>query len=106
MGLVKKWHWGTAGPVPSPDDRERVLAEWRESTRNSRPFKAEYRCQRFSGGTSWVLSEAVVQKDDAGKASGYIGTVTELHREEVAPQPSPSPDRKPTVIAGDEPREM
>ncbi len=96
---------GWAGAI-HPDDRERVLAEWRESTRNSRSFKAEYRCQRFSGGTSWVLSEAVVQKNDAGNASGYIGTVTELHREEAAPQPRPWPDRKSAAIAGDKPREM
>ena len=91
--------WATA---VHPDDRERVLAEWRESIGNSSPFKAEYRCQRFDGGTSWVLSEAVAQKDETGQASGYIGTVTELHRKEVVPEPSPSPDRKTAAIGGGE----
>jgi PAS domain S-box-containing protein len=88
-----------------PDDRERVLAQWRKSTRSGLAFKAEYRYQRSDGGTSWVLSEAAVQKDEAGKTSGYIGTITELHREEAPPQPSPPADRKTAATVGGEPRE-
>ncbi len=97
--------YGWANAV-HPEDRERVLAKWRETTRSGLPFKAEYRCQRFDGGTSWVLSEAVVQKDEAGKTSGYIGTVTELHRVEAPPKPTPSPDGNSPEIVGDKPREM
>jgi PAS domain S-box-containing protein len=63
-----------------PDDRDRVLTEWQEATDHAVPFKAEYRFQRTDGGTSWVLGEAAVQRSDAGKVTGYVGTVTELHR--------------------------
>lgn len=63
-----------------PDDRDRVLTEWQEATEHAVPFKAEYRFQRADSGTSWVLGEAAVQRNDAGKVTGYVGTVTELHR--------------------------
>ena len=66
-----------------PDDRDRVLNEWQEATEHALPFKAEYRFQRTDGGTSWVLAEAAVQRSDSNKVTGYVGTVTELHRVEA-----------------------
>jgi len=72
-----------------PDDRDRVLNEWQEATDHAVPFKAEYRFQRTDGGTSWVLGEAAVQRSDSGKVTGYVGTVTELHRVEGARNRSP-----------------
>jgi PAS domain S-box-containing protein len=66
------------------DDRDRVLNNWQETTEQGLPFKAEFRFQRADGGTSWVLGEAAVQKDESGKVSGYVGTVTELHRVDAA----------------------
>ena len=66
------------------DDRDRVLNNWQETIEQGLPFKAEYRFQRPDGGTSWVLGEAAVQKDEANKVSGYVGTVTELHRVDAA----------------------
>ncbi len=65
-----------------PDDRGRVLREWAESTDQGSPFRSEYRCLRNDDGTSWILSEASVQADEAGKVIGYVGTMTELHRSE------------------------
>lgn len=66
------------------DDRDRVLTEWHDTTEQGLPFKAEFRFQRPDGGTSWVLGEAAVQKDDSGRVTGYVGTVTELHRVDAA----------------------
>jgi PAS domain S-box-containing protein len=62
------------------DDRDRVLSSWQETVEQGLPFKAEFRFQRPDGGTSWVLGEAAVQKDEGTKVTGYVGTVTELHR--------------------------
>jgi PAS domain S-box-containing protein len=76
--LGQGWARGT-----HPDDRDRVLNEWQEATELALPFKAEYRFQRADGGTSWVLAEAAVQRNDANKVTGYVGTVTELHRVEA-----------------------
>jgi PAS domain S-box-containing protein len=66
------------------DDRDRVLNNWQETIDQGLPFKSEFRFQRADGGTSWVLGEAAVQKDESGKVSGYVGTVTELHRVDAA----------------------
>jgi PAS domain S-box-containing protein len=66
------------------DDRDRVLSNWQETVEQGLPFKAEFRFQRPDGGTSWVLGEAAVQKDEGAKVTGYVGTVTELHRVDAA----------------------
>ena len=78
-GLTQQEALGQARST-HPDDRDRVLNEWQEATEQALPFKAEYRFQRADGGTSWVLGEAAVQRSDANKVTGYVGTVTELHR--------------------------
>ena len=78
-----------------PDDRDRVLNEWQEATEHSLPFKAEYRFQRTDGGTSWVLGEAAVQRNDNNKVTGYVGTVTELHRVDAPRGRNPVADRAP-----------
>ena len=79
-----------------PDDRDRVLNEWQEATEHALPFKAEYRFQHADGGTSWVLGEAAVQRNGANKVTGYVGTVTELHRVAAARGREPLGGRTPT----------
>ena len=70
-----------------PDDRERVRREWHESTRASRPVRAEIRFRSREGVTTWVVSQAEVVIDDDGKVTGYVGNVTDItdrkHAEEA-----------------------
>ncbi|RMG14499.1 MAG: PAS domain S-box protein [Cyanobacteria bacterium J055] len=61
-----------------PDDRDRVTAEWTHAVAADRPFQAEYRFQTAEGRVTWVLGQAVAEKDDTGTLLGYIGSITDL----------------------------
>jgi PAS domain S-box-containing protein len=61
-----------------PDDKERVFAEWYRAAQENIPFRSEYRVQHADGKTTWVLGQAVPEKDETGTVIGYIGTITDI----------------------------
>jgi PAS domain S-box-containing protein len=61
-----------------PDDTGRVFAEWRRSAVENRPFRLEYRFRTPAGKTTWVLGEALIERNDDGNITGYVGTVTDI----------------------------
>jgi PAS domain S-box-containing protein len=67
-----------------PEDRERVIAAWREMGRNGHLFSIVHRGVRRDGELVWVSVKAAPIKID-GKFDGFVGTVediTELKRAE------------------------
>jgi PAS domain S-box-containing protein len=67
------------------DDRERVLAEHKESNRTGEPFRSEYRLIRSDGREVWVRDEAVLVRDDSGTPvywRGIMYDVTDRKRTE------------------------
>ncbi|HEY9608750.1 PAS domain S-box protein [Allocoleopsis sp.] len=64
--------------VLHPDDKERVFAEWYRVTQENIPFCSEYRVQHADGKTTWVLAQAVAEKDETGTVTGYVGTTTDI----------------------------
>ncbi len=61
-----------------PDDKERVVTEWYRTVKANLPFQAEYRFQNRDGKITWVLTQAVTQKNKTGTVTGYIGTITDI----------------------------
>ncbi|HEY9598603.1 MAG TPA: PAS domain-containing protein, partial [Cyanophyceae cyanobacterium] len=61
-----------------PEDREHVVAEWYRAAQDKTPFRCEYRVQRPDGKITWVLAQAVTEKDETGTVIGYIGTITDI----------------------------
>ncbi len=61
-----------------PEDRERVFAEWNRAARENRPFQMEYRFHTPEGVVTWVLGQAIAERDDRGQPVGYIGTITDI----------------------------
>ncbi len=61
-----------------PDDRDRVVAEWMQAVASDSPFQAEYRFQTADDRITWVLGQAVAQKDETGTILGYIGSITDI----------------------------
>jgi PAS domain S-box-containing protein len=61
-----------------PSDRELVSQEWNASIKANRPFKLEYRFQNAEGQVSWVLGQAVAERNESGEVIGYIGTITDI----------------------------
>lgn len=60
------------------EDRPRVEAGWRLACEARFPFKEDFRFDRGNGSLAWVMGEAVPERDEAGEAVGYIGTLAEI----------------------------
>jgi PAS domain S-box-containing protein len=60
-----------------PDDRDRLLAAWRDATRNQRDFRSEFRVLGTTGEV-WVLGQAKPQTDGEGRTLVYIGAITDI----------------------------
>ncbi|MGB7443041.1 MAG: PAS domain S-box protein [Coleofasciculaceae cyanobacterium] len=61
-----------------PEDRERVYQEWYQAAQNNLPFYSEYRFANCQGEITWVLGQAVAEKDEEGEIIGYVGTITDI----------------------------
>lgn len=85
-----------------PDDKARVIAAWGATLSTGIPFKAEFRFERREG-TSWVLSEAEVVRDAAGRPTGIAGTVTELHRSHYKASGASASEGEPSTGAESQP---
>ncbi len=57
-----------------PDDRERVLREWAEASREGRDSRVEYRFLRPDGSVRWIEGFANAMRDASGRVTGYVGT--------------------------------
>ncbi|HLO48420.1 MAG TPA: PAS domain S-box protein [Kamptonema sp.] len=64
--------------VLHPDDRDRILSEWYQSTIQSVPFRSEYRFVRSDGTVTWVLGQSSPEIGEMGEVKGYVGTVTDI----------------------------
>lgn len=61
-----------------PEDRERVLAEWRQFCEKGKPFRLEYRYLTPNGETRWVLGQTATEQGPNGQPIGLVGTVTDV----------------------------
>ncbi|MBF2019425.1 MAG: PAS domain S-box protein [Hydrococcus sp. C42_A2020_068] len=61
-----------------PDDRERVINEWKQAVEEGQPFYSEYRFQRPDGTISWVLGQALPETEADGQVISYVGTITDI----------------------------
>jgi PAS domain S-box-containing protein len=64
--------------VMHPEDRERVLAQWRQDMSAHQPKPLEWRVLRPDGTVRWVLSEAAAELDEHGKPIGYISCLSDI----------------------------
>ena len=60
------------------DDRERVVAEHRESLRTGEPFRTEYRFRTADDRLVWLRDEAVLVLDDDGKPAFWRGFMIDI----------------------------
>jgi PAS domain S-box-containing protein len=61
-----------------PDDIEMVQKNWQDSAHAIRTSYAEYRFIHPDGSVTWVIGQAVPEKDVKGNVVGYIGTITDI----------------------------
>lgn len=61
-----------------PDDRERTVARWQHSLRTGEPYSIEYRFRGVDGEYHWFLGQAMPEHDEAGRITGWFGTLTDI----------------------------
>lgn len=61
-----------------PDDKEELYANWEVAAREGRQSTADYRFIRPDGSITWVIGQAVPEKDEQGTVIGYVGTITDI----------------------------
>jgi PAS domain S-box-containing protein len=69
--------------VLHPEDRERILGEYRRRRDTDEPFRAEYRMIARDGTVHWFLDEAAVIRDETGRPAyfhGFLLDITEQKR--------------------------
>jgi PAS domain S-box-containing protein len=66
-----------------PDDRDAMLARWRESLSTHREFDAEYRICGVDGHYRWHLARAVPQSHEDGRVARWIGTHTDIESQKA-----------------------
>jgi PAS domain S-box-containing protein len=61
-----------------PEDRILLAEGWQNATETKHNSYAEYRFLHRDGSVSWVMGQAVAERDHTGKITGYIGTITDI----------------------------
>ena len=72
-----------------PDDRDTVLANWKDRISGGYNIVQEFRFRRPDGEVRWVIERSTALLSDAGNPLGYVGTtedITERKRAEAALQ--------------------
>ena len=61
-----------------PDDRERVVREWRDAVALNRKYVGEHRFVAPDGEVVWVRITATALRDALGERTGYVGVVEDV----------------------------
>jgi PAS domain S-box-containing protein len=61
-----------------PSDRDQVFTEWNRAVQEGLSFQLEYSLLPAPGKITWVLGQAIAQRDASGAVTGYIGTITDI----------------------------
>src|SRR5881396_560882 len=61
-----------------PEDRERILAEYRRTRDTDEPFQAEYRMIARDGTVHWFHDEAAVIRDETGQPAYFHGFLLDI----------------------------
>jgi len=82
-----------------PDDRQRVFADWSQTTREGRFYSDEFRFQTKEGKVRWVHVRSAPMFCDQGQLIGHVGTVEDItERKQALDRLTESENRWRTII--------
>ena len=61
-----------------PDDREKLSRNWLEAVQVHSDSRKDYRFLKPDGSITWVIGQAVPEKDESGRIFSYVGTITDI----------------------------
>jgi PAS domain S-box-containing protein len=61
-----------------PEDRNRVFNTWQDAVINNIPFLSEYRFINKHKKVTWVLGQAVAERDEFGENIGFVGAIVDI----------------------------
>src|SRR5213594_2384045 len=61
-----------------PEDRDRVIAEWRAALQHGLPFNSEFRFLQSNGTVTWLQGSAAELRNSHDTVVGYIGTISNI----------------------------
>jgi PAS domain S-box-containing protein len=61
-----------------PEDRHRVLTEWRAAVQQGLPFSSEFRFLQPNGTVTWLQGSAAELRNSHDSVVGYIGTISNI----------------------------
>jgi PAS domain S-box-containing protein len=64
-----------------PDDKEAVLTNWRAAVDGNLQYSRECRMVMPDGSSRWVLAQATPELDAAGVGTGFVASLTDIHRQ-------------------------
>ncbi len=90
--------------IVHPEDLEYLQAEDERTNRTGVPFHAEYRILKRDGSVLWILDEAILIRDDSGKAlfwQGIMHDISDKKQAEKALQESEARYQLISTVASD-----
>ncbi len=69
-----------------PDDLAGIDTAWRRSLADGSAFEVEHRMAHHDGQQRWVLNRALPVRDDDGRVTRWMGTLTDVHDQKVSEQ--------------------
>ena len=67
-----------------PEDKKRVMAEWKKSVDKGLSSQIEYRFVTPEGNITWVYGQSVVERSIDGNARGFVGAITDITKRKLA----------------------
>ena len=72
---VQGWRWTD---LIHPEDRARLVDQWRKALATCEPLETEARLRRAGGDYRWLLIRAVPLRDESGRLVRWYGTKTDI----------------------------
>lgn len=67
-----------------PDDKQDVSEIWQHSIARGNNFEGQFRLQHRSGNYRWTLGRALPVRNEQGKITRWMGTLTDIHEQKRA----------------------
>ncbi len=81
VAQVQGGPWSVAVP---PEERARISNAWACALREDRLLSLEHHFRRPDGTSTWVLGQALAERDADGNITGYVGTATDITKRKLA----------------------